>query len=266
MNDLSNEEEMTEEEKLLAKPACERHASPMRSSHSQPVSAERAQLSPVNSLNSRTDARVARISRSTAETQIELKLNLDGTGRCNLDCPIGFFNHMLSAFCKHGMFDLEGILRGDLDVDQHHLIEDTGIALGSAFDKALGSRKGILRAGFFLYPMDESLCRAAVDFGGRPYLVCNAELSGRPLVGGTVPECNEPASVCTTFQTDCFEDFWQGFVTTAKCNLHLDTIRGRSDHHKMEGLFKAAGRAIRAAVTVDARAPNAIPSTKGVIC
>ena len=258
MNELSNEEEMTEEEKLLAKPACERHASPMKSSFSQPQ--------PVGGSGLHSGSRAVRISRSTAETQIELKLNLDGTGRCNLDCPIGFFNHMLSAFCKHGMFDLEGTLRGDLDVDQHHLIEDTGIALGSAFDKALGSRKGILRAGFFLYPMDESLCQAAVDFGGRPYLVCNAELSGRPLVGGTVPSCQEPTSVCTTFQTDCFEDFWQGFVSTAKCNLHLDTIRGRSDHHKMEGLFKAAGRAIRAAVSIDARAPNAIPSTKGVIC
>ena len=258
MNDFSKKEEMSDDEEFLSKPACERHASPMKNSIVQPV-AER------NQIYSRSESRVVQISRSTAETQIELKLNLDGTGKCNLDCPIGFFNHMLSAFCKHGMFDLEGVLRGDLDVDQHHLIEDTGIALGSAFDKALGSRKGILRAGFFLYPMDESLCQAAVDFGGRPFLVCNAGLSGVPLVGGTVPSCREPASVCTTFQTDCFEDFWQGFVSTAKCNLHLDTIRGRSDHHKMEGLFKAAARAIRSAVEIDPRRNGEVPSTKGVI-
>lgn len=203
--------------------------------------------------------RIAECARKTAETDIMLQLNIDGSGNCDLECPIGFFNHMLHAFCKHGLFDLTGTLKGDLDVDQHHLIEDTGIVLGSAFAQALGSCAGIYRAGFCLYPMDETLCRAAVDFGGRSFLVCNADLSGVPLVsvGADGKE--------TSFQTDCFEDFWQGFVSTAKCTLHLDTLRGRSDHHKMEALFKAAARAVRDAAAIDGRRGTEIPSTKGVI-
>ncbi len=203
--------------------------------------------------------RIAEVVRKTGETNISLTLNLDGTGQCKVDCPIGFFNHMLTSFCKHGLFDLSGKIKGDLDVDQHHLIEDTGIVLGQAFAKALGDCAGIFRSGSCLYPMDEALCRAAVDFGGRPFLVCNAELTLIPLV--SIGQDGKEAS----FQTDCFEDFWQGFVSTAKCNLHLDTLRGRSDHHKMEGLFKAASRALRQAVEVDERRKGAIPSTKGVI-
>ena len=204
--------------------------------------------------------RTATIERNTKETQISLTLNLDGTGVCSVENPIGFFGHMLNSFCKHGLFDLSGTLKGDLEVDQHHLIEDTGIALGLCFAKALGNCAGIFRSGSCLYPMDESLCRAAVDFGGRPYLVCNADLTGIPLV--SLGQDGKEAS----FQTDCFEDFWQGFVSTARCNLYLDTLRGRSDHHKMEGLFKAAARAIREAVEIDIRRNGAIPSTKGVIC
>ena len=204
--------------------------------------------------------RTATVERKTKETQISLTLNLDGTGEYSVDNPIGFFGHMLNSFCKHGLFDLSGSLKGDLEVDQHHLIEDTGIALGMCFAKALGDCAGIFRSGSCLYPMDESLCRAAVDFGGRPFLVCNAELSGIPLV--SVGQNGKEAS----FQTDCFEDFWQGFVSTARCNLHLDTLRGRSDHHKMEGLFKAASRAMRQAVEQDFRRNGAIPSTKGIIC
>lgn len=204
-------------------------------------------------------ARTATIERNTKETQIKLTLNLDGTGKYNVKNPIGFFDHMLSAFCKHGMFDLEGELKGDLEVDQHHLIEDTGITLGMCFAKALGDCAGIFRSGCFTYPMDESLCQAAVDFGGRPYLVCNANLTGIPLV--SIGQDSRESS----FQTDCFEDFWQGFVSTAKCNLHLDTIRGRSDHHKMEGLFKATARAMRNAVEIDARRNGEVASTKGVI-
>ena len=126
--------------------------------------------------------RIATIERKTAETEISLTINLDGTGKCDMENPIGFFNHMLNSFCKHGLFDISGSLKGDLDVDQHHLIEDTGIALGMAFAKALGNCAGIFRSGSCLYPMDECLCQAAVDFGGRPYLVCNAELTGTPLV------------------------------------------------------------------------------------
>lgn len=202
--------------------------------------------------------RIATIERNTGETQITLTLNLDGTGKCNVENPIGFFNHMLTSFCKHGLFDLSGTIKGDLDVDQHHLIEDTGIVLGMCFAKALGNCAGIFRSGCFTYPMDETLARAAVDFGGRPYLVCNSELTGIPLVSVTD---GKQAS----FQTDCFEDFWQGFVNSACCNLHLDILRGRSDHHKMEGLFKACARAIRNAVEIDSRRQGTIPSTKGVI-
>lgn len=203
--------------------------------------------------------RIATVERNTKETQIKLTLNLDGSGKCTVKNPIGFFDHMLQAFCKHGMFDLSGELHGDLEVDQHHLIEDTGITLGLCFAKALGDCAGIFRTGFFIYPMDESLLQASVDFGGRSYLVCDAKLTGIPLV--SLGQDGKQAS----FQTDCFEDFWQGFVCGAKCNLHLDTIRGRSDHHKMEGLFKAASRAIRAAVEVDVCRNGEVPSTKGVI-
>lgn len=203
--------------------------------------------------------RIATVERNTFETQINLTLNLDGSGKCNVKNPIGFFDHMLQAFCKHGMFDLSGELSGDLHVDQHHLIEDTGITLGMCFSKALGNCAGIYRSGFFIYPMDESLLQASVDFGGRSFLCCNSQLTGIPLVSIS------PDGKQASFQTDCFEDFWQGFVGGAKCNLHLDTIRGRSDHHKMEGLFKAAARAIRAATEIDPRREGAIPSTKGVI-
>lgn len=202
--------------------------------------------------------RIATIERNTGETQIKLTLNLDGTGKCEVENPIGFFNHMLTSFCKHGLFDLSGTIKGDLEVDQHHLIEDTGIVLGMCFSKALGNCAGIFRSGCFTYPMDETLARVAVDFGGRPYLVCNSELTGIPLVSVTD---GKQAS----FQTDCFEDFWQGFVNSACCNLHLDILRGRSDHHKMEGLFKACARAIRNAVEIDSRRQGTIPSTKGVI-
>ncbi len=203
--------------------------------------------------------RTATIERKTGETQILLTLNLDGTGKCDVKNPIGFFDHMLKSFCKHGLFDLTGELKGDLEVDQHHLIEDTGIVLGQCFAKALGNCAGIYRTGCFIYPMDESLLQAAVDFGGRPFLCCNAQLTGMPLV--SIGQDGKEAS----FQTDCFEDFWQGFVNGAQCNLHLDTIRGRSDHHKMEGLFKASARAIRNAVEIDQRRNGAIPSTKGTI-
>lgn len=204
-------------------------------------------------------ARIGNVGRITGETKIKLELNLDGSGKCSVKNPIGFFDHMLKSFCKHGMFDLTGELAGDLEVDQHHLIEDTGIVLGQCFAKALGDCAGIFRSGFFIYPMDESLLQASVDFGGRPFCFIDSKLTNIPLV--SMGQDGKESS----FQTDCFEDFWQGFVNGAKCNLHLDTIRGRSDHHKMEGLFKAAARAIRQAVEIDARRNGEIPSTKGVI-
>lgn len=203
--------------------------------------------------------RTATVERETLETRVALTLNLDGSGRCDVENPIGFFDHLLRAFCKHGLFDLRGAVSGDLEVDQHHTIEDTGIALGQCFARALGDCAGINRAGFFIYPMDEALCRAAVDFGGRAFLVCRANLSNAPLVsiGADGKE--------SSFQTDCFEDFWQAFAANARCSIHLDAERGRSDHHKMEGLFKAAARALRAAVEIDPRRAGSIPSTKGVI-
>ena len=196
--------------------------------------------------------RVSKIERKTSETEIVLELNLDGKGLCSVDCPVGFFGHMLSAFCKHGLFDLSGSLKGDLYVDQHHLIEDTGIVLGQAFNKALGDKAGINRSGCFYFPMDETLVRCAVDFGGRPYLVMEAGLSGIPLSGGICAGENG-----RNFQSDVFQ-------TGALCNLHIDVIRGRSDHHKIEGIFKAAARAFRDAVEVNPRVLG-IPSTKGVI-
>lgn len=201
--------------------------------------------------------RTVMIERKTGETHVYLTLNLDGTGVCDVQCPVGFLGHMLASFCRHGMFDLTGSISGDLEVDQHHLVEDTGITLGQAFDKALGNRAGIMRAGFFIYPMDETLARAAVDFGGRPFLVCESTVSGIPLVSGGNP--------AAAFQTDTLEDFWQGFVAGSKCNLHIDVLRGRSDHHKIEAIFKAVARALRAAASIDPRASGAIPSTKGTL-
>jgi len=203
-------------------------------------------------------ARIATVKRTTGETQIELTLNLDGSGKCTVENPIGFFDHMLKSFCKHGLFDLSGTIKGDLEVDQHHTIEDTGIVLGQCFQKALGNCAGIYRSGFFIYPMDETLAQAAVDFGGRPYLVCNSNITGMPLV--SVSGGKE-----ASFQTDCFEDFWQGFTSNALCNLHIDVIRGRSDHHKIEACFKAVSRAIRNAIEIDPRREGTIPSTKGVL-
>ena len=202
--------------------------------------------------------RTATVKRVTGETQIELTLNLDGTGKYDVENPIGFFDHMLRSFCKHGLFDLSGSIKGDLNVDQHHTIEDTGIVLGECFKKALGDCAGIFRSGFFIYPMDETLAQAAVDFGGRPFLVCNSQLTGMPLV--SIQDGKEGS-----FQTDCFEDFWQGFANSALCNLHIDVIRGRSDHHKIEACFKAVSRAIRSATEIDERRGGSVPSTKGVI-
>ncbi|MDR1047393.1 MAG: imidazoleglycerol-phosphate dehydratase HisB [Treponema sp.] len=199
--------------------------------------------------------RSAEIKRTTKETDITIKLNLDGTGEARLEYPVGFMFHMLNTFAKHGLFDLEIKAAGDLWVDQHHLVEDTGIVLGQCFDKALGDRRGIRRNGSCLFPMDETLARAAVDISGRACLVFDAGLSGIPLV----------STERSSFQTDTVEDFWQGFVRASAVTLHLDILRGRSDHHKIEALFKAAGRALREACEIDTRAAGNIPSTKGVI-
>lgn len=203
--------------------------------------------------------RCAEISRKTKETDITIKLNLDGKGAAKLDYPIGFMVHMLNTFARHGLFDLDIRAAGDLEVDQHHLVEDTGIVLGQCFARALGDKRGVRRNGSCLFPMDETLARAAVDISGRSFLVFEGRLSGTPLI--SAKDRDAPCH----FQTDTVEDFWQGFAGAAGCALHLEILRGRSDHHKIEALFKAAARAFRAACEIDERARDAVPSTKGTL-
>jgi imidazoleglycerol-phosphate dehydratase len=202
-------------------------------------------------------SRTAEIARKTKETEINIKLNLDGSGEAKLEYPVGFMHHMLNTFARHGLFDIEIQAKGDIEVDQHHLVEDTGIVLGLCFAKALGDKRGIKRNGSCLFPMDECLARAAADMSGRPFLFFDGQLSCAPLI--SMPE----NGTLYDFQTDVIEDFWQGFVSAAGCNLHLEIIRGRSDHHKIEALFKAAARALRTACEYDDRAKDKIPSTKG---
>jgi len=203
--------------------------------------------------------RVAEIERNTKETEIFIRLNIDGIGEAKLLYPVGFMSHMLNTFARHGLFDIEISAKGDIDVDQHHIVEDTGIVLGQCFSKALGDKRGIKRNGSCLFPMDECLARAAADVSGRPFLYFDGQLSGSPLISS--PDNGTQYN----FQTDVIEDFWQGFVNAAGINLHLEIIRGRSDHHKIEALFKAAARALRAAFEHDNRARDIIPSTKGIL-
>jgi imidazoleglycerol-phosphate dehydratase len=192
--------------------------------------------------------RNADYSRTTSETKISLRLSLDGTGRYGIECPVGFLTHMLETFARHGLFDLYMTIEGDLQVDQHHTVEDTGIALGEAFKAALGDKRGIERAGSFLYPMDEALCEAAIDLCGRPSLSFTAEFS--------LDRIGE-------FQTDVVQDFFQGFAQGCACALHVGARTGRSDHHKVEGMFKAFARALRAACAENPRIAGQVPSTKG---
>jgi imidazoleglycerol-phosphate dehydratase len=194
--------------------------------------------------------RTATIHRETNETDIHLKLNLDGRGKARIATGIRFFDHMLELVARHGAFDLLVQARGDLDVDQHHTVEDVGITFGEAVQKALASKRGILRAGYFLMPMDESLAAAAIDLGGRPYCVVNAKISAK-RVGD--------------FQVELVEDFFQGFVQAARANVHLRSLYGRSSHHQVEAMFKAFARALRFAVTRDKRLRQVLPSTKGLI-
>jgi imidazoleglycerol-phosphate dehydratase len=194
--------------------------------------------------------RAATIRRKTKETDILMKLNLDGRGKSRIATGIRFFDHMLDLVARHGAFDLEITAKGDLDVDQHHTVEDVGIALGEAVLKALGSKRGILRAGYFLMPMDETLAAAAVDLGGRSYCVINARISAK-RVGD--------------FQTELAEDFFQGFAQAARANVHLRALYGRSSHHQVEAMFKAFARALRFAVSRDKRLRNVLPSTKGLL-
>ena len=201
--------------------------------------------------------RTAEIERKTKETEIFIKFNIDVKGEAKLDYPIGFMSHMLNTFARHSLFDIEIRAKGDLEVDQHHLVEDTGIVLGQCLAKALGEKRGISRSGSCLFPMDECLARAAVDISGRSLLFFDGQLSTTPIK--STPENGDQYD----FQTDVIEDFWQGFVTAAGINLHLEILRGRSDHHKIEAMFKAAARALRASCEIDERVKDLIPSTKG---
>ncbi|MGC1367832.1 MAG: imidazoleglycerol-phosphate dehydratase HisB [Candidatus Acidiferrum sp.] len=194
--------------------------------------------------------RTAAIHRTTKETDVRLKLNLDGRGKSSISTGIRFFDHMLDLIARHGAVDLEITAKGDLDVDQHHTVEDVGIALGEAVLKALGSKRGILRAGYFLMPMDETLAAAAVDLGGRPYCVVSAKISAKRI---------------GDFQTELIEDFFQGFVQAARANVHLRALYGRSSHHQVEAMFKAFARALRFAVSRDKRLRGVLPSTKGLL-
>ena len=194
--------------------------------------------------------RTAKILRKTNETEIEVELNIDGSGKYNIKTPIGFLNHMLESFAKHGLFDIKTNAKGDTKVDQHHTVEDIGIVLGQAFKKALGNKKGINRAGYFVYPMDEALAVVAVDIGGRPYLQYDAKLKRR---------------FCGNLDTDILEDFFYGFASSLGANVVVRMPYGRSDHHKIEAIFKAFARAMRMACSIDKRAIKNIPSTKGKI-
>jgi imidazoleglycerol-phosphate dehydratase len=194
--------------------------------------------------------RKASIQRSTKETQICLTLTIDGCGRYSVSTGIRFFDHMLELFAHHGGFDLTLKARGDLDVDQHHTVEDVGIVLGQAFDKALGTKRGILRAGYFLMPMDETLGLAAVDFCGRTAAVIDTKVRTR-LVGD--------------LQSELIHDFFEAFARGARCSVHVRVLYGRSSHHKIEALFKAFARALRAACWRDERMKRLLPSTKGVL-
>jgi len=190
------------------------------------------------------------IRRKTNETDIRLKLNLDGRGQSQISTGIRFFDHMLDLVARHGAFDLQITARGDLDVDQHHTVEDVGITFGEAVAKALGNKRGILRAGYFLMPMDETLAAAAIDLSGRPYCIVNAKISAQ-RVGD--------------FTTELTEDFFQGFSQSARANVHLRCLYGRSSHHQIEALFKSFARALRFAVSKDKRLARILPSTKGLL-
>lgn len=194
--------------------------------------------------------RIATVERNTAETTIRVTINLDGTGKFDIDTGVGFFDHMLSHIAKHGVFDLELHATGDLHIDQHHTVEDCGIALGQAFAEALGDKAGIVRSGSAYMPLDEALAFAAVDLSGRPYTVLDLKLLGREL-GGMPP--------------DLLGHFLESFANTLKANVHIKVLSGVNDHHKAEAAFKALARALDAACRIDPRRSGDIPSTKGMI-
>lgn len=192
--------------------------------------------------------RTCKMTRKTAETDICLELNLDGTGRSSIDTGVGFLNHMLTLFAAHGKFDLTVVCRGDTEVDDHHSVEDIGICLGAAFREALGDKRGITRYGSFLLPMDEALILCAVDLSGRSCLCDELEI---------------PTEKIGTFDTELVEEFLLGFVRSCPMSLHLRQLAGKNAHHIVEGAFKGLGRALKQAVALDGS--GEIPSTKGVL-
>ena len=195
-----------------------------------------------------SQARTATVKRDTSETQIELTLNLDGTGKCELTTGIPFFEHMLTQIARHGLIDLHIAAKGDLEIDAHHTVEDVGIVLGQAFAEAAGDKSGVYRYGHAYVPLDEALSRVVVDLSGRPGLFYEVEYT-RALIGG--------------FDVDLLREFFQGFVNHAMVTLHLDNLKGINAHHQAETLFKAFGRALRMALTPDPRMAGVVPSTKG---
>jgi len=192
--------------------------------------------------------RQGEITRNTLETQVRVKLDLDGSGRTRLASGVGFLDHMLDQIARHGMFDLEVEAKGDLHIDAHHSVEDIGIALGQALAKAVGDKKGLRRYGHAYVPLDEALSRVVIDLSGRPGLVFNVEFT-RAMIG--------------EFDVDLVHEFFQGLVNHAAISVHLDNLRGDNAHHQAETLFKAFGRALRMAAELDPRAAGAVPSTKG---
>ena len=195
-------------------------------------------------------ARTAEIDRKTAETDIQLSINLDGSGQSDIQTGVGFFDHMLELFAKHAVIDLTVRANGDLHVDQHHTVEDTGICLGQAVKQALGDKAGIRRYGHFTLPMEETLVNVAIDLSGRYYMVFNAEF---------------PSSKIGDFDSELVEDFWQAFAANVLGNYHVNVHYGRNSHHISEGIFKCTARALRMAIEADDRMQGVIPSTKGTL-
>ncbi len=192
--------------------------------------------------------RIATVKRDTLETQIEVSLNLDGTGKAHFETGVPFLDHMLDQIARHGLIDLDIKASGDLHIDAHHTVEDIGITLGQAIAKAVGDKKGIYRYGHAYVPLDEALSRVVLDFSGRPGLEFNVQFT-RASIGG--------------FDTELFYEFFQGFINHAQVTLHVDSLRGRNAHHIAETIFKAFGRALRMALEPDARMQGVVPSTKG---
>ena len=194
--------------------------------------------------------RTARVERNTLETQITVSVNLDGTGQCKLDTGVPFLEHMIDQVARHGLIDIEILAQGDLHIDAHHTVEDTGITLGQALAKAWGDKKGIRRYGHAYVPLDEALSRVVVDLSGRPGLVMDVDYT-RAMIGG--------------FDVDLFGEFFQGLVNHAMITLHIDNLKGKNAHHQAETVFKAFGRALRMAVEPDPRMDGVTPSTKGTL-